>query len=162
MELMTGRVRNLLNRDGRYFARLVVPKELRPYIGKAELRKALGPDYRTALKMLPGAVAVLQHEIALGERRAVAAGEQFIIVGRYPLLPPQIASRDYQNAPWGVTGVILRGVTSLQRRHKQLILLQKDRVQSSCRSERMDRQQATNHSEGGLLPRATRVSLNLA
>ncbi|TPK53817.1 MULTISPECIES: tyrosine-type recombinase/integrase [unclassified Mesorhizobium] len=93
---MTGRVRNLLNRDGRYFARLVVPKELRPYIGKTELRTGLGPDYRTALKMLPGAVATLQHEIALGERRAVAAGEQSITVGRYPLLPPQIASRDYQ------------------------------------------------------------------
>jgi hypothetical protein len=53
------------------------------------LRKALGPDYRTALKMLPGAVAVLQHEIALGESRAVAAGEQSIAVSRYPLLPPQ-------------------------------------------------------------------------
>lgn len=46
--------------------------------------------------MLPGAVATLQREIALGERRAVAAGEQSITVGRYPLLPPQIASRDYQ------------------------------------------------------------------
>ncbi|WP_214476076.1 tyrosine-type recombinase/integrase [Mesorhizobium sp. dw_380] len=93
---MTGRVRNLLNRDGRFFARLVVPKELRRYIGKTELRTGLGPDYRRALKMLPGAVAALQHEIALGERRAVAAGEQSITVGRYPLLPPQIASRDYQ------------------------------------------------------------------
>ena len=63
------------------------------------MRKALGPDYRTALKMLPGAVAVLQHEIALGESRAVAAGEQSIAVSRYPLLPPQIASRDYQMRP---------------------------------------------------------------
>lgn len=94
---MTGRVRNLLNRDGRYFARLVVPKELRPYMdGKTELRTALGPDYRTALKTLPGAVAALQHRIALGERRAVAAGERSITIGRYPLSPPQIASRDYQ------------------------------------------------------------------
>ena len=49
--------------------------------------------------MLPGAVAVRQHEIALGERRAVAAGEQSIAVSRYPLLPPQIASRDYQMRP---------------------------------------------------------------
>ncbi|MER9175303.1 hypothetical protein NKH72_17135 [Mesorhizobium sp. M0955] len=93
---MTGRVRNLLDRDGRYFARLVVPKELRPYMdGKTELRTALGPDYRTALKTLPGAVAGLQHKIALGERRALAAGEQTTI-GRYPLSPTQIASRDYQ------------------------------------------------------------------
>ncbi|TPJ72443.1 hypothetical protein FJ419_28000 [Mesorhizobium sp. B2-6-2] len=52
---MAGRVRNLLNRNGRYFARLVIPKELRPYMdGRTELRTALGPDYRTALKALPG------------------------------------------------------------------------------------------------------------
>ncbi|WP_210199989.1 hypothetical protein [Mesorhizobium sp. WSM4313] len=94
---MVGRVRNLLNRDGRYFARLVIPKELRPYMdGKTELRTALGPDYRTALKSLPGAVAVLQHKIALGERRAVEAGELSITTGRYPLSPSQIAIRDYQ------------------------------------------------------------------
>ncbi|MDX8541869.1 tyrosine-type recombinase/integrase [Mesorhizobium abyssinicae] len=94
---MAGRVRNLLNRDGRYFARLVIPKELRPYMeGKTELRTALGPDYRTALKALPGAVATLQHKIALGERRAVQAGERSITTGRYPLSPPQIAIRDYQ------------------------------------------------------------------
>ncbi|RWN38014.1 tyrosine-type recombinase/integrase [Mesorhizobium sp.] len=94
---MAGRVRNLLNRDGRYFARLVIPKELRPFMdGKTELRTALGPDCRTAIKMLPGAVTALQHRIALGERRAVAAGEKSVTVGRYPLSAPQIASRDYQ------------------------------------------------------------------
>jgi hypothetical protein len=41
---MAGKVRNLLNRDGRYFARLVIPKELRPFMnGKTELRTPLGP-----------------------------------------------------------------------------------------------------------------------
>lgn len=64
--------------------------------GKTELRTPLGPDYRTALKTLPGAVAALQHSMALGERRAVAAGERSITIGRYPLSPPQIAGRDYQ------------------------------------------------------------------
>lgn len=55
---MAGKVRNLLNRDGRYFARLVIPKELRPFMDrKTELRTPLGPDYRAALKKLPGAVA---------------------------------------------------------------------------------------------------------
>lgn len=93
---MAGRVRNLLNRDGRYFARLVIPKELRPFMdGKTELRTPLGPDYRTALKMLPGAVAALQHNIALGERRAVAAGMKSVTVGRYPLAADQIALRNY-------------------------------------------------------------------
>lgn len=95
---MAGKVRNLLNRDGRYFARLVIPKELRPFMdGKTELRKALGPDYRTALKLLPGAVATLQHNIALGERRAVAAGTKAVTVGRYPLANDQIALRNYND-----------------------------------------------------------------
>lgn len=93
---MAGRTRNLLNRNGRYFARLVVPKELRQFVGKTELRKPLGPDYRTALRKLPGEVALLQHEIALAERRAVEAGVRGVTVGRYPLAPEQIALRDYE------------------------------------------------------------------
>lgn len=93
---MAGRVRNLLNRDGRWFARLVVPKELRAYVGKTELRTALGADYREALKKLPGAVALLQHQIALGERRAGEAGARMPAVARYPLAPDQIALRNYQ------------------------------------------------------------------
>ncbi|WP_018389165.1 hypothetical protein [Ancylobacter sp. FA202] len=93
---MAGKVRNLLNRDGRFFARLVIPKELRPFMDrKTELRTPLGPDYRTALKKLPGAVALLQHEIALAERRAVDAGQQ-VATGRYPLAHDQIALRNYQ------------------------------------------------------------------
>ncbi|MBA8907893.1 integrase [Aminobacter ciceronei] len=95
---MAGNVRNLLNREGRYFARLVIPKELRPFMnGKTELRTALGPDRREALKKLPGAVAILQHEIALGERRAVAAGEKTVTLGRYPLAVDQIALRNYHD-----------------------------------------------------------------
>lgn len=93
---MAGKVRNLLNRDGRFFARLVIPKELRPFMDrKTELRTPLGPDYRTALKKLPGAVALLQHEIALAERRAVDNGQQ-VATGRYPLAHDQIALRNYQ------------------------------------------------------------------
>lgn len=95
---MAGKVRNLLNRDGRYFARLVIPKELRPFVdGKTELRTPLGPDYREALKKLPGAVALLQHDIALGERRAVEAGAREVTVGRYPLAPDQMAFQNYRS-----------------------------------------------------------------
>lgn len=94
---MAGKVQYLLNRDGRFFARLVIPKELRPFMkGRRELRTALGPDYRTAVRRLSGAVALLQHEIALAERRAVEAGERAVTVGRYPLAVEQIALRNYQ------------------------------------------------------------------
>jgi len=92
---MAGKVRNLLDRDGRYFARLVVPTELRKFVGRTELRKPLGPDRREALKKLPGAVALLQHEIALAERRAVDAGAKEVTIGRYPLADDQIALRNY-------------------------------------------------------------------
>ncbi len=64
--------------------------------GKAELRTPLGPDYRTALKKLPGAVALLQHDIALAERRVAEAGERKVTLGRYPLAADQIALRNYQ------------------------------------------------------------------
>ena len=65
------KVRYLLSRDGRYFARLVVPLALRPYLeGKAELRTALGPDRRQAPTNLPGAVARLQIKIGLADKRS--------------------------------------------------------------------------------------------
>lgn len=67
---MAGAQRYLLNRDGRFFARLVVPKELRAIVGKTELRAPLGPDRRAAMKLLPTAVAAMQAEIAKAKRLA--------------------------------------------------------------------------------------------
>jgi len=67
---MTGKIRHLINRSGRYHARLVVPKDLQAIVGKTELRSPLGADYREALKLLPGAVTQLQHKIAVAERSA--------------------------------------------------------------------------------------------
>jgi hypothetical protein len=61
---MSGKIRNLLNRDGRYFVRLTVPKELRATIGKRELRISLGADRRGALQKHPRAVAKLLDELA--------------------------------------------------------------------------------------------------
>jgi len=86
--VMAGKVRHLINRSGRYHARLVVPQDLRQIIGKTELREPLGGDYRTALKLLPGAVAQLQHQIALAERKL---GLKENSAPRYPLAPDQIA-----------------------------------------------------------------------
>ena len=73
---MAGKVRHLVNRKGRYHARLVVPKDLRGIVGKTELRSPLGGDYREALRLLPGAVAQLQHKIAVAEREAGAGTPQ--------------------------------------------------------------------------------------
>ena len=91
---MAGAQRYLLNRDGRFVARLVVPKDLRPIVGKSELRAPLGPDRRTAVKLLPGAVAQLQHQIAQAERQAAPANVA-TAPARYPLAPDQIALSHY-------------------------------------------------------------------
>ena len=51
------KVRNLLPRKGRYWARVSVPEALRPIIGKRELTEPLGADLTIAKRKLPGAVA---------------------------------------------------------------------------------------------------------
>lgn len=88
---MAGASRYLLNRNGRFFARLVVPKDLRQTVGKSELRAPLGPDRRTAMRLLPGAVASLQHQIAQAERKVAPASPS----PRYHLAPDQIAASHY-------------------------------------------------------------------
>lgn len=93
---MAGKVRHLVNRSGRYHARVVVPKDLRAVIGKTELRTPLGGDYRQALRLLPGAVAQLQHEIAVAERK-IATTRPDGRPARFPLAPDQIAWANYQS-----------------------------------------------------------------
>lgn len=95
---MTSKVRYLLSRDGRYFARLVVPLALRPYLeGKTELRTALGPDRRQALTNLPGAVARLQIKIGLADKRSSqGANGGNMGASRYPLNTVQIAELEYR------------------------------------------------------------------
>ncbi len=84
----------MTNREGRYFARLVAPKDLRRIVGKTELRAALGADYRQALRLLPGAVAQLQHQIAQAERQPAPVNSA-AAPPRYPLAPEQIALSHY-------------------------------------------------------------------
>ena len=65
---MAGKVRNFLDRDGTFYARLVVQPRLRKAVGKTELRTSLGRDRRTALKMLPRALTELQDRITAAEQ----------------------------------------------------------------------------------------------
>ena len=91
---MAGKVRYLQPRDGRYYARLAVPERLRKTVGKRELRTPLGADRREALKLLPGAVAQLQHQIAQAERKVGHNAQRE--TARYPLAPDQIALSHYR------------------------------------------------------------------
>lgn len=92
---MAGKVRHMVTRSGRYHARLVVPKDLRAAVGKTELRTPLGGDYRQAMRLLPGAVAQLQHKIAVAEREAAKLAGRPVELGRYPLTDDQIAVLNY-------------------------------------------------------------------
>lgn len=76
---MAVKVRFLLCRDGRFYARKVVPLYLRAVLSKTELRVPLGPDRRTAIAQLPAALvmidAILQEAARpVGGRRDTAVG----------------------------------------------------------------------------------------
>lgn len=58
---------HLLNRNGRYWARLSVPPALRSIINKRELLESLGPDRSEALRKLPGAVGRM-HDVLVAAR----------------------------------------------------------------------------------------------
>lgn len=79
---------------GRFSARIVVPKELQALVGKKELTKALGADRRSAEKHLPGAVAMMMHELALAERK-LNAGRAVPAEARFPMAPAAIAASHY-------------------------------------------------------------------
>ena len=90
------KVRYLLERDGRYYARLVVPVHLRSYLeGKTELRLPLGADYREATKAIHGAVADLQFKIKQAEVRAADAGVAPRSAAPFELSAEQMALRLY-------------------------------------------------------------------
>ena len=60
---MPSKIRFLLCRDGRYYARKVVPKELRVAVGKSEIRLPLGADRREAIIQLPAALVMIDAKI---------------------------------------------------------------------------------------------------
>lgn len=60
---MAGRTRYLKEKDGRFYARIAVPSEMKSAIGKSELVTALGGDRRAAMRLLPEAVAALQKQL---------------------------------------------------------------------------------------------------
>lgn len=71
---MTQRIPHLLERNGRYYARIVVPKPLRSlFDGRWEMSNPLGPDRREALRRLPGAVAEIQTQLEVARAQLKAA-----------------------------------------------------------------------------------------
>ena len=93
---MAGKDRYLRERSGRFYARMVVPKELRPYLdSKTELRTPLGADRRAAVKALPGAVVDIQKRLDAAER--AQAGSSRKVTFRFRLNDDQIAVASYEH-----------------------------------------------------------------
>lgn len=94
---MPARHRYLLNRDGRYYARIVIPQNLRPFMGdRTEMRTPLGADRLTAIRHLPIAVADIMHQIAAAEKQAADDTGREQPRGRFPMTDAQLAQRSYQ------------------------------------------------------------------
>jgi integrase len=88
---MSGKLQHLLERNGRYFARMGVPENLRAVVGKRELLAPLGPDLRLAKAKLHAQVAAFQE--ILDEARTQLAPVQ--LADRRPMTTEQMARRHF-------------------------------------------------------------------
>lgn len=82
--------------DGRYFVRVPVKPELRPYVGMTELREALGPDLRIAKENLHAHVAVFKQRLReASEAYQRDTGKSVSIVSN-PIDPAKLMVRHYR------------------------------------------------------------------
>lgn len=81
---------------GRYFARVPVREELRPYIGGTQLREPLGPDLRTAKENLHYHVAVFKERLRkAADDYARDTGKHLTVVTE-PIDPAKLMVRHYR------------------------------------------------------------------
>ena len=92
---MAGKVRHLLERSGRYYARISIPESLRPIVGKRELSEALGGDRQLALRALPAAVTRLQAILNSAQAQAASVETTRQPRRNRPLNLPQLARAHY-------------------------------------------------------------------
>jgi integrase len=82
--------------NGRYFARVPVKPELRPYIGGTQLREPLGPDLRIAKENLHYHVAVFKEQLRkAAEEYARDTGQKSSVVSE-PIDPSKLMVRQYR------------------------------------------------------------------
>ncbi|WP_374393795.1 site-specific integrase [Tabrizicola sp.] len=93
---MAGKLRHWREKDGRFYARLAVPKELVPFVGRSELIEPLGSDRRGAMRQHPAAVARLQAQITKAGMEAAQTGAIVEPLAHFPMTDEQLAARLYQ------------------------------------------------------------------
>ena len=79
---MGGKVRHLIFRDGRWYARVVVPLELRRIIGKTELREPLGADKKAAERQSHAIVARMLDQIEQARHQLAAEAPPLVQIAR--------------------------------------------------------------------------------
>ena len=89
----------LLPREGRYYARRIVPQKLRSIIGKNELREPLGSDRRMAIERLP--IAMVKINAQIDHARNVLAAQlerdgKALAKRSAPMTPDELARVHYQ------------------------------------------------------------------
>lgn len=93
---MAGKTRNWLERNGRYYARVVIPVPLRPFMNKkSQLTEPLGPDLRAARSRHASAVARIRAEIDLARQKAKMAAPSGSLPPMRSLSNEEIAHRHY-------------------------------------------------------------------
>jgi len=93
---MAGQVRYLKVKDGRFYARISVPAELRKVIGKSELIAPLGGDRRAAMKLLPEAVAGFQRRLDAARQQTASPHPASMPTSR-KLTAEQLAVQSYRD-----------------------------------------------------------------
>jgi integrase len=83
--------------DGRYFVRVPVRPELRPYVGLTELREALGPDLRIAKENLHAHVAVFKQRLREASEAYQRDTGKPVGVVSDPIDPAKLMVRQYRN-----------------------------------------------------------------
>lgn len=76
---MATKNRHLHERNGRYYARVSVPEDVRRQIGKKEFHIPLGPGRREALDALPAAVARCKDQIRKARSQLTRASEEIAL-----------------------------------------------------------------------------------
>lgn len=88
---MAGAVRYLIQRGDAFYARIVVPADLRPVIGRTELRAPLGSNRKLAERALHAAVAKMHDQLAAARGKLNVAASSALRSRPRPLTVAQIA-----------------------------------------------------------------------
>ncbi|MBO0141606.1 site-specific integrase [Agrobacterium sp. Ap1] len=83
--------------NGRYFARVPIKEELRPYIGGTQLREPLGPDLRTAKENLFYHVAVFKERIRKAAEEYERDTGKSLALTTEPVDPSKLMVRHYRD-----------------------------------------------------------------